>query len=109
MRPKPQNGGRQRAEIQGDPLRATLQTDISRFKHKQILIPMRWNACKKYDNPLVIMTSNLTLDQHIAKRYADSPDLYTVASQNLGARITNVSVSTPLFFMQKLLVPEPSP
>ena len=70
----------------------------------QVAIPMRYNACKKNDNPLIIMTSNLTLDQHISSRYKDQPDLYHHATQNLGARITHVHVPVPMFFMQKLLV-----
>ena len=70
----------------------------------QVPIPMRYNACSKRDNPLIIMTSNLTLDQHIAKRYSKDPFLYNHAVQNLGARITAVHVPIPMFFMQKLLI-----
>ena len=92
------------------------QTKFTDFSHTwileflegvQVAIPMRYNACKKNDNPLVIMTSNLTLDQHIMKRYRDQLDLYCHATENLGARITPVHVPVSMFFMQKLLVPAP--
>ena len=71
----------------------------------QVAIPMRYNACKKNDNPIVYMTSNLTLDTHLRNRFQNSSELYTHASQNLGSRITAVHVPVPMFFMQKLLVP----
>lgn len=71
----------------------------------EVPIPMRYNACSKHDNPLVYMTSNLTLDAHLRNRYGDRPDLYRHSTQNLGARITPVHVPVPMFFMQKLLVP----
>lgn len=74
----------------------------------QVAIPMRYNACKKNDNPLVYMTSNLTLDKHLRNRYKDRPELYKHATQNLGARITAVHVPEPMFFMQKLLVSSPT-
>ena len=70
----------------------------------QVAIPMRYNACKKNDNPLVYMTSNLTLDKHLRNRYKENPDLYHHSTQNLGARITAVEIPVPMFFMQKLLV-----
>ena len=70
----------------------------------QVSIPMRYNACIKRDNPIVVMTSNLSLAQHISNRYGDSPLLHSTATENLGARITHVHVPVPMFFMQKLLV-----
>lgn len=89
------------------------QTKFTDFTHVWILkflegietsVPMRYNSCIKRDNPLVMMTSNLTLEQHIKKRYKDQPDLYQHATENLGARITAVQVPVPMFFMQKLLI-----
>ena len=70
----------------------------------EVSIPMRYNTCRKTDNPLVYMTSNLTLDEHIRNRYRDNDYLYQHAVQNLGARITAVEVPVPMFFMQKLLI-----
>lgn len=70
----------------------------------QVAIPMRYNSCKKYDNPLVYMTSNLDLETHIRNRFKDDSFLYHHATQNLGARITAVRVPVPMFFMQKLLI-----
>ena len=89
------------------------QVKLTDFSHTWILeflqgiqvpIPMRYNACKKTDNPLVYMTSNLTLDEHLRNRYSDRPELYKHATQNLGSRITAVHIPGPIFFMQKLLV-----
>lgn len=90
------------------------QTKLTDFSHNWILqflqgievpIPMRYNSCIKRDNPLVMMTSNLTLDAHIKNRYKDRLDLYITATENLGARITAVHVPVPMFFLQKLLLP----
>ena len=71
----------------------------------EVPIPMRYNACKKSDNPLVYMTSNLTLDEHLRNRYREDEGMYRCAVENLGARITAVEVPVPMFFLQKLLVP----
>ena len=89
------------------------ETKLTDFTHTWILeflegmptsIPMRYNSCIKRDNPLVVMTSNLSLEQHIKNRYGDRLDLYNHAKQNLGCRITDVHVPIPMFFMQKLLI-----
>ena len=90
------------------------QMKLTDFTHTWILqflegmpvsIPMRYNSCIKRDNPLVAMTSNLPLEVHIKNRFGDNPYFHNHALQNLGARITCVTVSVPMFFMQKLLVP----
>lgn len=90
------------------------QTKFTDFSHTWILeflegvevpIPMRYNVCKKSDNPLVIMTSNLSLLKHIELRFKQDVELQRMATENLGARITSVYVPIPMFFMQKLLVP----
>ena len=74
----------------------------------KVSIPMRYNSCIKTDNPLIIMTSNLTLDQHLVLRFGDRPHLLAMARGNLGVRITNVVVPCDMTFMQKLfVVPDP--
>jgi hypothetical protein len=70
----------------------------------KVTIPMRWNACIKKDNPLIIMTSNLSLDEHISNRFSNNPRFLQIARDNLNVRITNVHVPVPMYFMQKLLV-----
>ena len=98
------------------------QTKFTDFTHTWVLqflqgvqvpIPMRYNACKKSDNPLVLMNSNLPLEDHIAHRFGRpglSASLLNTAIKNLGARITAVHLppGTDLFFLQKLLVPKDS-
>ena len=70
-----------------------------------VSIPMRYNSCIKRDNPLVVMTSNLSLETHIKNRFKDNTYFKNIALQNLGARISSVEIALPMFFMQKLLVP----
>lgn len=68
-------------------------------------IPIRYNSNIKRDNPLVIATSNLSLTEHIERRFRDEPRLIEMAKSNLlGERIVEVYVPVPMFFMQKLLV-----
>ena len=74
----------------------------------ELSIPMRYNSCIKRDNPLIIATSNLSLDAHLKLRFGDRPELYRIAAQNLSVRIESVHVPVPMFFMQKLLIPKPS-
>lgn len=89
------------------------QIKLTDFTHTWILqflegahvsIPMRYNSCIKRDNPLVVMTSNLCLETHIRNRFKDNTFFISHGLENLGARITSVNVTVPMFFMQKLLV-----
>lgn len=77
----------------------------------EVAIPMRYNSCLKKDNPLIILTSNLSLQQHVKKRFSDSKVLYKNAMQNLGARITQVHIPKghDIFFLQKLIIPADKP
>ena len=96
------------------------ETKFTDFSHNWILqflegvevaIPMRYNSCLKRDNPLIIMTSNLTLQQHMSLRFGAHTDLYTHACENLGARLTNIVIpkDAHIFFMQKLIIAATTP
>ena len=63
------------------------------------------SVSRKIDNPLVIMTSNMTLEQMIQQKFHYSPQLRQMARENLGARIRNVIVPPgyDLFLLQKLM------
>ena len=68
-------------------------------------IPIRYASNVKRDNPLVIATSNMSLTEHIQRRFKDQPKLISMAKSNLlNERIVEVYVPVPMFFMQKLLV-----
>lgn len=77
----------------------------------EVAIPMRYNSCLKRDNPLIIMTTNLSLHDHMVLRYGDSTAMYTHAMANLSARLTNIVLpqGANIFFMQKLIVPADQP
>lgn len=70
-------------------------------------LPQKGSSTLKYDNPLVLMTSNMTLEQMIKVKFGYSPDLIGLARKNLGARIENVIIpkGLNLFLLQKLLLP----
>ena len=61
---------------------------------------------RKVDNPLIIMTSNLTLQQMILQKFRTNPDFQAIARKNLAVRVHNVVVPQGynLFLLQKLLV-----
>ena len=73
-----------------------------------VMLPSKGGGHKKVDNPLVIMTSNMTLDQMIYQKFANNKSYLEMAKQNLSVRITNVVVPKgyDLFLLQKLLVPK---
>lgn len=66
------------------------------------------SASRKIDNPLVIMTSNLTLDQMIKQKFSRNSDYMAMARKNLAVRIQNVVIPEgyDLFLLQKLLISE---
>lgn len=72
-------------------------------------LPTKGSVAPKRDNPLVIMTSNLTLDQMIQQKFGYNKDYIQMARKNLAVRIQNVIVPKTkkynLFLLQKLLVP----
>ena len=70
-------------------------------------LPIKGGVAPKRDNPLVIMTSNLTLDQMIKQKFNYSLDLQSMAHQNISKRLQNLIVPPGynLFLLQKLIVP----
>ena len=76
------------------------------FQGLPVQIPIRYSSNIKRDNPLIIATSNMSLTSQIERRFKDQPHLITMAKSNLlNERIVEVQVPVPMFFMQKLLVP----
>ena len=73
-----------------------------------VALPDKGTSHNKLDNPIVLMTSNLTLDQLIQQKFRCAPHLIPIARENLGARITSVKIpkNLTLFILQKLFVPE---
>ena len=65
------------------------------------------SVSRKVDNPLIIMTSNMTLDQMIQDKFFYNRKYVEMAKANLGVRIENVIVPAgyDLFILQKLLIP----
>ena len=64
------------------------------------------SVSRKVDNPLVIMTSNLTLNQMIKQKFGYNSDYISMAKANLAVRVENVIVpkGLNLFLLQKLLI-----
>ena len=65
------------------------------------------SVSRKVDNPLIIMTSNLTLQQMIKQKFGHNNDYMAMARSNLAVRVTNVVVPPKynLFLLQRLLLP----
>lgn len=72
-----------------------------------VALPQKGTSTNKLDNPLVIATSNLTLEQLIQAKFSNDKDYIQVARANLAVRIQNVILpkGKNLFLLQKLLVP----
>ena len=68
-------------------------------------LPIKGGFRKKMDNPLIVMTSNLTLDQMIDVKFNTNLNYRTLAKHNLRSRDENIIVpkSCNLFILQKLL------
>ena len=64
------------------------------------------SVSRKVDNPLIIMASNLTLDQMIVQKFKHSKSFIAKAQSNLSVRVKNVTVPPGynLFLIQKLLI-----
>ena len=69
-------------------------------------LPNKGSVSRKVDNPLVIMTSNMTLDQMIYQKFGYNQDFQDMSKANLSVRIENVIIPPKydLFLLQKLLV-----
>ena len=72
-----------------------------------VMLPAKGGGHKKADNPLVFMTSNMTLEQMVRHKFGHNSEFQTMALQNLRARVRNVVVPAhlDLFLLQKLIVP----
>lgn len=70
-------------------------------------LPNKGGVSRKVDNPLIIMTSNMTLQEMIHQKFNYSKQYQAMAKENLPVRIQNVIVpkGLNLFLLQKLLVP----
>lgn len=89
------------------------QFDLRRFAYPTLLkflqglrmnLPIKGAHVTRSDNPLIFITSNLTLEDHICKRFSSQSNR-AHSRANLAARIDEVYVgSKPIFFLQKLLV-----
>ena len=69
-------------------------------------LPAKGTSHKKVDNPLVILTSNLTLSQMIHAKFGHNRHYQQMARANLAVRIQNVVLppGRDLFLLQRLLV-----
>ena len=69
-------------------------------------LPNKGSVSRKVDNPLIVMTSNMTLEQMIRQKFSYNQSYRQLARKNLAVRIQNVIVPQgyDLFLLQKLLV-----
>ena len=81
-------------------------TILKVLEGSKVDLPYKGGSVLKYDNPLVVMTSNMTLEQMIQQKFPYSKSLQDMARMNLAVRIQNVIVppGNDLFLLQKLLV-----
>ena len=89
------------------------QLDLRAFSYPKLLkflqglrmdLPIKGSHVTRNDNPLIFLTSNLSLEQHICKRFSSEQNR-AHSRANLRVRIDEVNIgSTPIFFMIKLLV-----
>ena len=82
-------------------------TILKVLEGSKVDLPYKGGSVLKYDNPLVIMASNMTLEQMILQKFNYNPKYQKMARQNLSVRVQNVVVPPryDLFLLQKLLVP----
>ena len=69
-------------------------------------LPNKGSVSRKVDNPLIIMTSNMTLQQMITQKFGYNKAYVDMARANLAVRVHNVIVppNYNLFLLQKLLI-----
>ena len=70
-------------------------------------LPTKGGVAPKRDNPLIVMTSNMTLDQMIRQKFNNNPQYLEMARKTMAVRVENVCVPEghDLFLLQKLLTP----
>lgn len=89
------------------------QFDLRRFAYPTLLkfleglrmdLPIKGSHVTRCDNPLIFLTSNLTLDELICKRFSSQQNRVK-SRANLRVRVEQIEVgSKPIFFLTKLLV-----
>ena len=81
-------------------------TILKVLEGSKVDLPYKGGSVLKYDNPLVIMTSNMTIQQMIQQKFSYDSKLRAMARQNLSVRVQKVIVpkSFNLFLLQKLLI-----
>ena len=90
------------------------QFDLRRFAYPTLLkflqglrmdLPMKGSHVTRCDNPFIFLTSNLTLEQHVRRRFT-SQESRARSLANLGSRVDEIDIgSTPIFLLTRLLVP----
>ena len=80
-------------------------TILKVLEGSKVDLPQKGSSTLKYDNPLIVMTSNMTLEQLIQQKFNYSQQYQDLARKNLAVRIQNVIVPPGynLFLLQKLL------
>ena len=80
-------------------------TILKVLQGSQVDLAYKGGSVLKYDNPLVVMTSNLTLQQMIQQKFGYDRGLQDMARKNLAVRIQNLIIPEEynLFLLQKLL------
>ena len=73
-------------------------------------LPQKGTSTLKYDNPLVVLTSNMTLEEMIKQKFGYNKSYMQMARRNLAVRVQNVVIPDgyTLFILQKLLMPPDS-
>ena len=89
------------------------QFDVRAFSYPKLLkflqglrmdLPIKGSHINRSDNPLILITSNLSLQEHICGRFTSQVNRAR-SRENLRARIEQVDLgSTPIFFLERLLV-----
>lgn len=87
--------------------------NLARFSYPTLLkflqglrmdLPIKGSHVTRSDNPLIFLTSNLTLDELILRRFSSEENI-RLSRANLAARIECINIgSNPIFFLTKLLV-----
>ena len=69
-------------------------------------LPTKGSVAPKRDNPLIVMTSNMTLQQMIFQKFNNNLGFRNMALKNLAVRVQNIIVPEGynLFILQKLLL-----
>ena len=87
--------------------------DLRRFQYPTLLkflqglrmdLPIKGSHVTRSDNPLILLTSNMTLEELICKRFSSQQNR-AKSRANLAVRIDEINIGqTPIFILIKLLV-----